>query len=61
MILPFLCPGSDSNRHTSRRQILSLLRLPISPPGLPGLQYYIIPFNFLHNYFFSPQILVNSQ
>jgi len=25
------------------------------------LQYYIIPFNFLHNYFFSPQILVNSE
>ena len=27
------CPGSDSNRHTFRRGILSPLRLPISPPG----------------------------
>lgn len=27
------CPGSDSNRHTLRRGILSPLRLPISPPG----------------------------
>ncbi len=27
------CPGSDSNRHASRRGILSPLRLPISPPG----------------------------
>ncbi len=27
------CPGPDSNRHTLRREILSLLCLPISPPG----------------------------
>jgi hypothetical protein len=31
--------------HPCERQILSLLRLPISPPGLNGLQYYDIPFN----------------
>ena len=30
------CPGSDSNRHASRRGILSPLRLPVSPPGLTG-------------------------
>ena len=30
------CPGSDSNRHTLRREILSLLCLPISPPGQVG-------------------------
>ena len=29
----FWCPGPDSNRHTFRWEILSLLRLPISPPG----------------------------
>ena len=29
----FWCPGPDSNRHTLRWEILSLLRLPISPPG----------------------------
>jgi hypothetical protein len=27
------CPGPESNRHASRRGILSPLRLPISPPG----------------------------
>ena len=27
------CPGPDSNRYTSRRQHLKLMRLPISPPG----------------------------
>ena len=29
----FWYPGPDSNRHTLRWEILSLLRLPISPPG----------------------------
>lgn len=29
------CPGPESNRHALRRGILSPLRLPISPPGLP--------------------------
>ena len=27
------CPGSDSNRHSSRKRILSPPRLPIPPPG----------------------------
>jgi hypothetical protein len=30
------CPGPESNRHASRRGILSPLRLPVSPPG-PGI------------------------
>ena len=29
----FLCPGLDSNQHTSRRCHLKTVRLPISPPG----------------------------
>jgi hypothetical protein len=28
-----LCPGEDSNLHGSPRQLLRLVRLPISPPG----------------------------
>lgn len=32
---PRWCPGRDSNPHAARRQNLNLLRLPISPPGLP--------------------------
>ena len=36
LILIVWCPGSDSNRHTLRREILSLLCLPISPPGQVG-------------------------
>ena len=28
-----LCPGLDSNQHTSRRRHLKTVRLPISPPG----------------------------
>ena len=36
LIFIIWCPGSDSNRHTLRREILSLLCLPISPPGQVG-------------------------
>ena len=43
-----LCPGLDSNQHTSRRRHLKTVRLPISPPGLltffgNGMQIYSIP------------------
>src|SRR6476620_6602099 len=30
---PLLCPGLDSNQHTSRRRHLKTVRLPVSPPG----------------------------
>ena len=32
----YLCPGLDSNQHTSRRRHLKTVRLPISPPGRGG-------------------------
>jgi hypothetical protein len=35
-----LCPGLDSNQHTSRRCHLKTVRLPISPPGHPVRHYY---------------------
>ena len=34
---PNKCPGWGSNPHDLRRQILSLLRLPIPPPGQGGV------------------------
>src|SRR5678816_1941291 len=34
------CEGRDSNPHALRRQILSLVRLPIPPPSLKKTTYY---------------------
>ncbi len=42
-VLYFRWAGRDSNSHTLRRQILSLLRLPIPPPAL-GVNFTIIPY-----------------
>lgn len=44
-VLYFRWAGRDSNSHTLRRQILSLLRLPIPPPAL-GVNFTIIPYFF---------------
>lgn len=37
-----LCPGLDSNQHTSRRRHLKTVRLPISPPGLSKIRQVFI-------------------
>lgn len=49
--LYFRWAGRDSNSHTLRRQILSLLRLPIPPPAL-GFNFTIIPYFFPKQQFF---------
>ncbi len=60
LLIPFLCPGLDSNQHTLRRRRLKTVRLPISPPGLAfagtNLQYFSISTHFdLQNLFLLPQ------
>jgi hypothetical protein len=61
-VLTFFVPGVGLEpTHLAAADFESAASTDFATRACPGLQYYIIPFNFLHNYFFSPQILVNSE